>query len=86
MTDVPHARLVGVGITGSAAPADAPAIDLTSEADSPTLGGRIGLGFAPAAHDRVGTVLRAEDGRACIVTALSRYDPERLRPHGDPLP
>jgi aminomethyltransferase len=84
--DVPHARLVGVVIPGAPAPADAPPMELTSEADSPTFGGRIGLGFAPAAHDRVGTVLREQDGRACVVTALSRYDPERLRPHGDPLP
>jgi aminomethyltransferase len=86
MPDAPHARLVGVAITGSPAPADAPAIELTSEADSPTFGGRIGLGFAPATHDRTGTVLRAQDGRACVVTALARYDPERLRPRGNPLP
>lgn len=86
LAGVPPARLVGVALAGSPAPADAPPIELTSEADSPTCGGRIGLGFAPAAQDRVGTLLRAQDGRACVVTALMRHDPERLRPRGNPLP
>lgn len=85
VSQAPRERLVGVTI-GDAPAGIAPAIDLTSESDSPTFGGRIGLGFAPAAHDRIGTVLRAPDGRACTVTALRRHDPERLRPRASPLP
>ncbi len=86
LPDAPHARLVGVEVSASPAPATDPPLELTSEADSPTFGGRIGLGFAPAAHDRPGTRLRAQDGRACVVTALSRHDPERRRPRANPLP
>lgn len=79
-------RLVGLEIVDSPAPLSAPPVEITSEADSPTFGGRIGLGFAPAAHDRIGTLLSSQEGRACVVTALSRYDPERTRPRGSPLP
>ena len=79
-------RLVGLEIVESAAPLSAPPVEVTSEVDSPTFGGRIGLGFAPAAHDRIGTLLSSQDGRACVVTALARYDPERVRPKGSPLP
>lgn len=86
MAGLPQARLVGLEIPGTPAAAGAPPVELTSESDSPTLGGRIGLGFAPAANDRTGTLLRAPDGRACVATALSRYDPERLRPRASPLP
>ena len=86
LSDAPHARLVGLEIGEAGAAADAPPVELTSESYSPTFGRRIGLGFAPAAHDRAGTVLRAADARACTVTALSRYDPERLRSRGSPLP
>jgi len=83
---VASTRLVGLEIDGSHAPVSAPPVEITSEADSPTFGGRIGLGFAPAEHDRIGTLLSAQDGRACVVTALSRYDPERVRSRGSPLP
>lgn len=85
-SDEPVPRLVGLAMAGSRASNGVPAVELTSEAESPEGGGRIGLGFAPAGKDRAGTVLRDEDGRAWEVTALSRHDPERVRARGNPLP
>jgi aminomethyltransferase len=83
---VPRARLVGVEVGEAPAPAGVPAIELTSQAMSPTFGVRIGIGFAPSAHDRIGTPLATQEGLGCVVTALSRYDPQRRRARGDPLP
>lgn len=82
----PGTRLVGVASLAGEAPPESPALELTSEAVSPAYPGTIGLGFAPPAHDRPGTRLRAADGRAFVVTALDRHDPSRRRARADPLP
>jgi glycine cleavage system aminomethyltransferase T len=77
-------RLVGLEIGGSAASADLPVAQLTSECDSPTLGKRIGLGFAPP-DTPVGAQLRLADGRLARVAQLPFYDAERRRPRDNPL-
>jgi glycine cleavage system aminomethyltransferase T len=75
-------RLVGLEMGGERAPMAA--AELTSECDSPTLGKRIGLGFA-APQARPGDWVRLGDGRAARVAALPFYDPERRRPRDNPL-
>ena len=75
-------RLVGLEISGEGAPVAA--AQLTSECDSPTLGKRIGLGFA-APDARPGDPVRLGDGRAARVAPLPFYDPERRRPRDNRL-
>jgi aminomethyltransferase len=57
---------------------------ITSECDSPTLGRRIALGFAPP-EVRVGDSVALGDGRTARVARLPFYDPERRRPRDNPL-
>jgi len=75
-------RLAGLEIGGERAPM--PAAELTSECDSPTLGKRIGLGFA-SPDAQPGDRVSLGDGRGARVAALPFYDPERRRPRDNPL-
>jgi aminomethyltransferase len=77
-------RLVGLEITDEEAAGSARRAAATSECLSPTLGGRIALGFAAADAVAAETV-RLDDGRAARVTLLPFYDRERKRPRGAPF-
>jgi glycine cleavage system T protein (aminomethyltransferase) len=75
-------KLVGLHIGGE--PAGNAVARLTSECESPTLGKRIGLGFAPPdAHP--GDRVSLGGGRGARIAALPFYDPERRRPRENPL-
>lgn len=75
-------KLVGLEIFDRPARGGMPDAHATSECFSPTLGRRIGLGFAPpGAHGEV----RLADGRGARIATLPFHDPERHNPRGNPL-
>lgn len=77
-------RLVGLEVLDPCARGEAPAARLTSECQSPTLGKRIGLGFADP-DSKPGTIVCLAAGGAARVARLPFYDPERRRPRAVPL-
>ncbi|MEW5865101.1 MAG: aminomethyltransferase family protein [Pseudomonadota bacterium] len=77
-------KLVGLEITARPARADLPLVQVTSECFSPTLGRRIGLGFAPPLT-MPGDAVRLTDGRSARVAPLPFYDPTRQLPRAAPL-
>lgn len=77
-------RLVGLEILDEPASGDLPAVQVTSECFSPTLGKALALGFADPSTS-VGNAVRLPDGRSARVCALPFYDPERRRPRCTPL-
>jgi glycine cleavage system aminomethyltransferase T len=77
-------KLIGFEIHEGKAGMDLPVVAATSECLSPTLGARIGLGFAALEAD-VGHPVRLEDGRAARIAPLPFYDRDRRRPRLAPL-
>jgi glycine cleavage system T protein (aminomethyltransferase) len=71
-------KLIGIEILEGKAGMDLPVVAVTSECLSPTLGARIGLGFA-APEAGVGHPVRLEDGRAARIAPLPFYDRNRRR-------
>jgi glycine cleavage system T protein (aminomethyltransferase) len=77
-------RLVGFEILEGKAHKDSPVVTVTSECLSPTLGVRIGLGFA-APETGIGHRVRLQDGRMAHIAPLPFYDRDRRRPRVAPL-
>ena len=77
-------KLVGVEILEDKAQEDSPVVTVTSECFSPTLGVRIGLGFASPQTD-IGHQVRLQDGRMARVARLPFYDRDKKRPRSAPL-
>lgn len=77
-------KLVGLEIVEDAVQGKPPEAQITSECESPTLGKRIALGFAPLGV-LPGAGVRIAGGRAARVTALPFYDPLRRLPRGAPI-
>ncbi len=77
-------KLVGLEILDEQAPVTLPAVKVTSECFSPTLGKAIALCFANP--DSIpGSAVRLTNGRTARVARLPFYDPERRRPRDNPL-
>jgi len=77
-------RLVGFEILAGKAHKDSPVVTITSECFSPTLGVRIGLGFA-APGTGIGHRVRLQDGRMAHIAPLPFYDGDKKRPRSAPL-
>jgi len=77
-------RLVGFEILAGKAHKDSPVVTVTSECFSPTLGVRIGLGFA-APGTGIGHRVRLQDGRMAHIAPLPFYDRHKKRPRSAPL-
>jgi aminomethyltransferase len=77
-------KLVGLEIVERQLQADLPVAHVTSECDSPTLGKRVALGFAPP-DARTDDVVRLGDGRFGRVSRLPFYDPRKQLPCAAPL-
>jgi len=77
-------KLVGFEILAGNAHEDSPVVTVTSECFSPTLGVRIGLGFA-APEIGIGQRARLQDGRLAQIALLPFYDRDRRRPRSAPL-
>ena len=77
-------KLVGFEILEGNAHKDSPVVTMTSECFSPTLGVRIGLGFA-APGTGIGHRVRLQDGRMAHIAPLPFYDRDRKRPRSAPL-
>ena len=77
-------KLVGFEILEGKAHEDCPVVAVTSECFSPTLGVRIGLGFA-APQTGIGHRVRLQDGRMAQIASLPFYDRDKRRPRSAPL-
>ena len=77
-------KLVGIEILEGKAHKDSPVGTVTSECFSPTLGVRIGLGFA-APETGIGHRVRLQDGRMAHIAPLPFYDHDKRRPRSAPL-
>ena len=77
-------KLVGFEILEGKAHKDSPVVTVTSECFSPTLGVRIGLGFA-APETGIGRRVRLQDGRIAHLAPLPFYDRDKRRPRSAPL-
>jgi aminomethyltransferase len=77
-------KLVGFEILPGNAHEDSPVVTVTSDCFSPTLGVRIGLGFA-APEIAIGARARLQDGHMAQIVPLPLYDRDRRRPRSAPL-
>ena len=77
-------KLVGFEILEGKAHKESPVVTVTSECFSPTLGVRIGLGFA-APETRIGNRVRLQDRRMAHIAPLPFYDRDKRRPRCAPL-
>jgi aminomethyltransferase len=79
----PARTLVGLsfaGIAGDRGAANIPQADVTSQADSPIFGKRVGLGFVPYARRFPSSLVRTPTGPVAVVSRLPFYDPPRVIP------
>lgn len=78
-------RLVGIGVFArrdGSSRGGIPRVEVTSRVRSPTFGGALALGFAPAEAAAPGTLVSTSDTEVGRICRLPFYDPGRVLPRG----